>query len=196
MTIRFFDLIISLIGIIILLPVFFLTSIAIILESKGGAYYRQIRVGKGGQDFVLYKFRTMYRDSDYAGLLTVGKKDRRITRVGFILRKYKLDELPQLINVLIGNMSIVGPRPEVRKYVNLYSEKQKEILQIKPGITDIASIEYFNENELLENSADHEIFYIEKVMPAKLELNMLYINNQNIRHYFGIIFNTIARIFS
>jgi lipopolysaccharide/colanic/teichoic acid biosynthesis glycosyltransferase len=138
----------------------------------------------------------MYRDSDNAGLLTVGKKDRRITRVGLFLRKYKLDELPQLINVLIGNMSIVGPRPEVRKFVNLYSEKQKEILQIKPGITDIASIEYFNENELLENSADHEIFYIEKVMPAKIELNMFYINNQNIKHYFRIIFNTITRIFS
>jgi lipopolysaccharide/colanic/teichoic acid biosynthesis glycosyltransferase len=196
MSIRLCDFILSLIGIIVLLPIFVLVSIAVILESRGGALYRQIRVGKHGKDFVLFKFRTMYLNSDNDGLLTVGKKDSRITRVGFILRKYKLDELPQLINVFIGDMSIVGPRPEVRKYVDLYSEKQKRILLSKPGITDIASIEYYDENELLKNSIDHEKLYIEKIMPAKIELNMLYINNQSIMNYFEIILKTISRIFN
>lgn len=156
----------------------------------------QKRVGKGGEDFSLVKFRTMKTNSDKKGLLTVGSRDARITKVGYFLRKYKIDELPQLINVLNGTMSLVGPRPEVRKYVELYNENQKSILNVKPGITDYASIEYFNENDLLAKSDNPEQTYINEVMPAKIELNKKYIDNPTIVADFKIILLTLKKIMS
>ena len=142
---QFFDFIISLFGIILLLPLFAVISLLIIFDSSGGIFYLQKRVGKNNKDFKLYKFRTMKTDSDKKGLLTVGNADSRITRIGLWLRKYKFDELPQLFNVLLGNMSLVGPRPEVRKYVELYTPEELKVLSVKPGITDYASIEYVDE---------------------------------------------------
>ncbi|HEY4799612.1 MAG TPA: sugar transferase, partial [Bacteroidia bacterium] len=169
---RLLDVFGSAIGICILLPFFILFALLIILDSGFPVLYLQERVGKDGNDFSLLKFRTMKKNSDKSGLLTVGEKDPRITGIGFFLRKYKLDELPQLFNVLSGDMSLVGPRPEVRKYVELYNEEQKKVLSVQPGITDLASIEYSNENELIARSANPEEFYIHEVMPKKLKLNL------------------------
>jgi lipopolysaccharide/colanic/teichoic acid biosynthesis glycosyltransferase len=191
---RSFDVVTSLIGIILLFPILLILWICIQLESSGGGFYRQVRVGKDGVDFLLWKFRTMQTGADKKGLLTIGGRDSRVTRIGFYLRKYKLDELPQLINVLVGNMSIVGPRPEVRKYVNLYTSYQLKVLSVKPGITDYASIEYSNENELLAQSENPEKTYIEEVLPAKLELNMQYINTMNLGTDIQIILSTIKKI--
>ena len=191
---RGFDIVSSLIGIILLLPFLLILWICIQLESSGGGFYRQVRVGKNGIDFRLWKFRTMQTGSDKKGLLTIGGRDSRVTRIGYYLRKYKLDELPQLINVLVGDMSIVGPRPEVRKYVNLYTTDQRKVLSVKPGITDYASIEYSNENELLSQSGNPEKTYIEEVLPAKLELNMKYINTMNMGIDIQIILSTIKKI--
>ncbi|MFN5183298.1 MAG: sugar transferase [Bacteroidota bacterium] len=192
---RLFDIFFSSIGIIFLLPVFFIVAVIIVFTSKGGVFYIQKRVGKNGIDFSLFKFRTMKTGSDSKGLLTVGGRDSRITRVGYYLRKYKLDELPQLLNVFLGDMSLVGPRPEVRKYVNLYNEQQRQVLLVKPGITDFASIEFIDENEILGKSTDPEKTYIVEVMPAKLELNIKYINNQGLFTDIGIILKTILKIF-
>ncbi len=191
---RSFDIVFALLGILIVLPVFILISLVIIFSSRGGIVYRQVRVGKDSKDFYLLKFRTMKTDSDKSGLLTVGERDNRITNVGYFLRKYKLDELPQLFNVLIGEMSLVGPRPEVRKYVELYNEEQKKVLSVKPGITDYASIEYANENEVLAKSENPEQTYINEIMPHKLKLNLKYINNQSFGVYLKIIFKTLAKI--
>ena len=193
---RGFDVVSSLIGIILLFPILLILWIFIQLESSGGGFYRQVRVGKDGVDFRLWKFRTMQTGADKKGLLTIGGRDSRVTRIGFYLRKYKIDELPQLINVLVGEMSIVGPRPEVRKYVNLYTSDQLKVLSVKPGITDYASIEYSNENELLAQSANPEKTYIEEVLPAKLELNQKYINERRFLTDLRIIFHTIKKIFS
>jgi len=193
---RGFDVVSSLIGIILLFPILLILWICIQLESSGGGFYRQVRVGKNGIDFRLWKFRTMQTDADKKGLLTIGGRDSRVTRIGFYLRKYKLDELPQLINVLIGDMSIVGPRPEVRKYVEFYSQDQRKVLSMKPGITDYASIEYSNENELLAQSENPEKTYIEEVLPAKLELNQKYLNEQGFLTDLRIIFHTIKKIVS
>lgn len=192
---RIFDLIFSFFGIIILLPLFTIISLLIILDSPGGIFYLQTRVGKNSKDFKLFKFRTMKIDSDKKGLLTIGNMDSRITSIGLWLRKYKLDELPQLFNVFLGDMSLVGPRPEVRKYVDLYSSEQKKVLSVKPGITDNASIEYADENELLSKQADPENFYISKVMPSKLKINLEYISNQSVAEDFRIIIKTFLRIF-
>ena len=192
---RIFDFALSLLGIIILLPLFAIISLLIIFDSPGGILYLQTRVGKNNKDFKLFKFRTMKTDSDKKGLLTVGNTDSRITHTGLWLRKYKLDELPQLVNVLLGNMSLVGPRPEVRKYVELYSSEQKKVLSVKPGITDNASIEYADENELLSKQAEPENFYISEVMPAKLKINLEYISNQSVVEDFQIILKTFFRIF-
>ena len=193
--IRLIDFIASLFGLIFLLPVFLLIAIWIKLDdSKGPVFFRQKRVGKDGIDFGLYKFRSMYVDSDRHGLITVGGRDPRITRSGFYIRKYKLDELPQLINVLKGDMSMVGPRPEVRKYVDLYTDEQRRVLTVRPGITDYASIEYLDENTLLAQSADPDKTYIEEIMPAKIELNMKFINNPSLSEYLKIIFKTITAI--
>jgi lipopolysaccharide/colanic/teichoic acid biosynthesis glycosyltransferase len=159
-------------------------------------FYLQERVGRGYKMFKLIKFRSMRKDADKRGLLTVGGRDPRITWIGYYLRKYKLDELPQLFNVFIGNMSLVGPRPEVKKYVDMYNKVQKRVLKVKPGITDYASLEYFNENELLAKSSEPEKTYIQEVMPAKLQLNMKYIEEAGVWTDTKIILRTIARIFS
>jgi lipopolysaccharide/colanic/teichoic acid biosynthesis glycosyltransferase len=192
--IRCFDIFFSLLGLLLLSPVFIIIALYIRLNSPGGIFYKQTRVGKNGKDFKLYKFRTMKTGSDKGSLITIGVKDNRITSVGYYLRKYKLDELPQLLNVLTGDMSLVGPRPEVRKYVNLYSPEQQKILSILPGITDYASIEYMDENRLLGNSANPDETYIEQVIPAKIQYNMRYINNHTITEYFKIIFITLLKI--
>ncbi len=182
-------------GLIILFPLFVIVSLVIALNSRGGVFYLQTRVGKGNTDFKLFKFRTMYIDSEKKGLLTVGTKDSRITTPGYYLRKFKIDELPQLLNVFLGTMSLVGPRPEVRTYVSLYTKEQLEVLNVKPGITDYASLEYFNENELLAKSTNPEATYINEVMPAKLLLNRKYISQIGILTDFTIILKTIRRIF-
>jgi lipopolysaccharide/colanic/teichoic acid biosynthesis glycosyltransferase len=192
--IRFFDIFFSLIGLVLLIPVFIIIALMIVLDSKGNVFFIQKRVGKNNVDFRLFKFRTMYPGTEGSGSLTVGKADKRITRAGRFLRKYKLDELAQLINVLKGEMSFVGPRPEVRKYVELYSEEQKKVLAVRPGITDFASIEYFNENEILGKSSDPEKTYTGEVMPEKIRINMKYINNPGIRNYFIIIGKTLRHI--
>ena len=154
----------------------------------------QERIGRQGFPFKLYKFRSMRIDADQSGKLTVGMKDPRITQVGFFIRKYKLDEFPQFINVLRGEMSIVGPRPEVREFVALYTDTQKKVLEVKPGITDYASIEYFNENELLAASDDPKKTYIEDIMPDKLKINQKYLANPTLSHDLKIIFKTILRV--
>lgn len=192
---RLFDIIASLIGIIILSPIFFLIFLAVALNSGFPVFYLQTRVGKGNIDFKLFKFRTMFTDADKKGLLTVGGRDPRITPVGYFLRKYKLDELPQLFNVLFGSMSLVGPRPEVRKYVDMYNDEQKKVLTVQPGITDYASLDYINENDLLAKSQNPEETYIKEVMPAKLQLNLKYIQEAGLATDLKLIFKTIGKIF-
>ncbi len=191
---RGIDILFSLIGLICLFPFFIFISFFIFITSKGGVFFVQLRVGKNNKDFKLYKFRTMFLNSDSKGLLTVGNNDKRITKLGYYLRKNKLDELPQLINVLNGTMSLVGPRPEVRKYVNLYNSEQKSILEVKPGITDFASLMYYNENEILANSVNPEQTYINEIMPIKLELNKQYINEMSLFTDLKIIFKTFIKL--
>lgn len=192
--IRLLDILFSVIGLIILLPLFFFLSVWIKIDSCGPVFFRQVRVGKNNIDFKLLKFRSMFVDSEKKGLITVGANDSRITRSGLFIRKYKLDELPQLLNVLIGNMSLVGPRPEVRKYVDLYTQEQKRVLSVKPGITDYASIEYIDENELLAKSAESEKTYINQIMPEKIKYNLKYIDNKCSKEYLKIILLTIKSI--
>jgi putative undecaprenyl-phosphate galactose phosphotransferase len=192
--IRFFDFILSLVGLVVLAPIFIVLAIWIKIDSNGPVFYKQVRVGQNGIDFGLFKFRSMVVDADKKGLITVGGRDPRITRSGYFIRKYKLDELPQLINVLLGDMSLVGPRPEVRKYVELYTDEQQKVLSVKPGITDYASIEYMDENEILGKSNDPEKTYIEEIMPEKIKYNMKYINNKNLFEYFKIILLTVLKI--
>lgn len=191
---RLFDIIFSILGIVILLPFFLLFTILVLLDSGFPAFYRQQRVGKNNIDFSLIKFRTMVSNADKKGLLTVGEKDPRITRIGYFLRKYKIDELPQLFNVFIGDMSLVGPRPEVRKYVEMYNAEQKIVLLVKPGITDYASIAYSNENAILARSEDPEQLYINEIMPAKLKMNLKYIRERSLGTDLKIILQTIGRI--
>jgi lipopolysaccharide/colanic/teichoic acid biosynthesis glycosyltransferase len=191
---RLFDIFFSLTGIILLMPFFLLTWAFIRLDSKGGAIYKQTRVGLNNKDFKLFKFRSMFKDAEKRGQLTVGMRDQRITKVGYYIRRYKLDELPQLFNVLNGSMSIVGPRPELRKYVNYYNAEQMRVLSVKPGITDFASIKYFKENELLGKSPDPEKEYLEVIMPEKLKLNLQYIEQQTFAGDLKIIFNTILTL--
>lgn len=192
--IRFLDIIFSFIGIALLLPLLFLVALVIKLNSAGPIFYRQIRVGKNSIDFMLFKFRTMHVNADQLGLLTVGGRDARITSVGYFLRKYKIDELPQLMNVLLGDMSLVGPRPEVRKFVNYYTAEQQKVLTVRPGISDWASILYKNENEILETSLNPEQDYIYKIIPDKIRYNMIYIENYTVYEYFKIIFVTVYHI--
>ncbi|MFZ4263632.1 sugar transferase [Sphingobacterium sp. HJSM2_6] len=191
---RIFDILLALFGLIVLSPVFVIISILILLDSKGGIFYRQIRVGKNVEDFPMLKFRTMYVHQHDQLLLTLGNHDVRITKLGYWLRKYKLDELPQLFNVLKGHMSFVGPRPEVRKYVNLYNDEQIMVLSVKPGITDLASIEFSNECELLAKSNDPENFYIKELIPLKINQNMKYIKNNDLWIDLKIIYLTINKI--
>ena len=192
--IRFFDFILGLVGLVVLAPIFIMLAIWIKIDSKGPVFYKQVRVGQNGINFGLFKFRSMVVDADKKGLITVGGRDPRITRSGYFIRKYKLDELPQLINVLLGDMSLVGPRPEVRKYVELYTDEQQKVLSAKPGITDYASIEYMDENEILGKSSDPEKTYIEEIMPEKIKYNMKYINNKSLFEYFKIILLTVLKI--
>ncbi len=192
--IRFFDIIISLYVIVLLLPVIVVIAIIIMLDSPGGAFFFQTRVGQYGRDFNLIKFRTMRVGAEQHGALTVGARDSRITAPGIFLRKFKLDELPQLFNVLKGEMSLVGPRPEVRRYVDMYTPAQRIVLTVKPGITDYASIEFVDENEILGSSRDPEMTYILYVMPAKIELNRRFIDNPGTKQYFAILLKTIIKI--
>ncbi len=191
---RLFDIIFSLIVLLTFLPLFIVIAVLIIVDSKGGVFFKQIRVGKNNVDFFLYKFRTMSLGSDKKGEITIGNNDSRITKVGSVLRKYKLDEFPQLLNILNGEMSIVGPRPEVRKYVEIYTKEQLNVLSVKPGLTDYASLEYINESEILGNSEDPNQTYINEVMPIKLELNLKYISNISFITDLSLIFKTIIRI--
>ena len=190
---RIFDITLSLFGLIILLPFMLIIAILIKFDSKGTVFFKQIRITKGGKEFKIFKYRTMRVGSDKYSQITVGK-DERITKIGSFLRKYKLDEIPQLINVLIGDMSLVGPRPEVPKYVALYTDEQKEILKVRAGITDYASIEFSNENDLLALEKDSEKAYIEKVMPRKIELNKKYLSEISILTDVKIILLTIKKI--
>lgn len=183
-------------ALLVLSPVFFLIASFILIDSRGGVIYRQLRVGKDNRDFYIYKFRTMFKNSDRHGLITTGSSDARVTRAGRFLRKYKLDELPQLFNILKGDMSIVGPRPEVRKYVDLYSAEQFTVLSVRPGLTDYASLSYLNEGELLASHEDPEKLYVEEIMPAKLSLNLRYLKNKSMKEDFRIIFETLDRILS
>lgn len=189
---RLFDIVCSFFGLVILSPLFIFLSLWVGLSSRGGVFYKQQRVGLNGRDFTLYKFRSMATGSDKKGLLTVGGKDSRITKAGYFIRKYKLDELPQLFNVLKGDMSFVGPRPEVRKYVDMYSEEQRRVLSVRPGITDIASMKYRNENDLLAKAENPEQYYIDVIMPDKLALNLNYIDTRNFFRDIKLIFRTIA----
>ena len=191
---RLFDIICSLLGILVLGPVFIIIWICVRLESKGPALFLQTRVGLNEKDFRLFKFRTMYLNAEAKGQLTVGMKDPRITGVGYFLRKYKLDELPQLFNVLKGDMSLVGPRPEVKKYVNLYTKEQKIVLSVRPGITDYASIAFINENELLAKAENPEKYYIEHIMQEKLALNLSYINSRLLFKDVILIWKTLIKI--
>jgi lipopolysaccharide/colanic/teichoic acid biosynthesis glycosyltransferase len=193
---RLFDFTAALLALVILMPFFLLIALIIIIASKGGVFYAQTRVGKGQKHFHLLKFRTMVPEADKSGELTIGIQDPRITRFGSFLRKYKLDELPQLLNILAGEMSFVGPRPEVPKYVALYNEEQLKVLTVRPGLTDYASLEYINENEILGKSADPEHAYLNAIMPAKLKLNLKYIEDQCFILDMRIILKTLKAIFS
>jgi len=191
---RVFDVVFAILCLILFSPLLILIAILIKLDSKGPVIFKQIRVGRNMKDFNLIKFRTMKVLQSNNSLLTIGNHDNRITKLGYWLRKYKLDELPQLLNVLKGQMSFVGPRPEVRKYVNMYSEEQRYVLSIKPGITDWASVEFCNENELLQHAEDPENYYIERIIPAKIKQNMRYIRQHDIFTDFKIIWLTLNRI--
>lgn len=193
---RLFDIIFSFIGLVLLSPVFLIMAIWIKSDSKGPVFYKQIRVGKNGKEFSLYKFRSMHIGSDRKGLLTIGGKDPRVTNSGYFIRKFKLDEFPQLINVFFGEMSIVGPRPEVPKYVALYNKEQRMVLTVRPGISDYSSIRFSNENELLEKAEKPEEFYISEIMPEKLLMNLEYIRNNNLWIDVRIILMTFKKLIS
>lgn len=188
---RLFDVVCSFFGLLVLSPLFVFLSLWVGLGSKGGVFYKQKRVGRFNKDFTLYKFRSMRVGADKKGLLTIGGKDSRVTKAGFFIRKYKLDELPQLLNVLKGDMSFVGPRPEVRKYVDMYTERQLKVLDVRPGITDLASIKYRNENDLLAAADNPEKYYIDVVMQDKLALNLQYIETRTFLGDIKLIFRTI-----
>ncbi len=192
---RIFDFIVSLMGLIFLAPFFLIFAILIKINSSGSVFYLQERVGKHGKLFKLFKFRTMRIDADKGNAITVGKRDPRITTMGHFLRKFKLDELPQLINVFIGDMSLVGPRPELKKFVDLYNDQQRKVISVKPGITDYASIQFRNENELLEGKGDPIDFYIREIMPVKLSLNLKYIEERSFWLDIKIILQTLVSIF-
>ena len=192
--IRFCDIVLSCLGLLLLSPLFAVVAVWIVIDNPGPIFYREMRVGKDGKDFGLLKFRSMRVGADKSSLITIGEHDSRVTRAGYYIRKYKLDELPQLWNVLVGDMSLVGPRPEVRKYVDMYTDEQRQVLTVRPGITDYASIEYIDENRLLAQAEDPDRTYIEEILPAKIALNMRYIKHQTLGEYMKIIFLTLAKI--
>ncbi|MFB0919136.1 MAG: sugar transferase [Clostridiaceae bacterium] len=190
-----FDLVLGIIGFILLSPILVIISVLVVFTSKGPAFFKQDRVGKNGRVFGIYKFRTMITNAEDVGLkLTIGD-DPRITSVGKVLRKYKLDELTQIINIVIGDMSFVGPRPEVPKYVAMYNPEQRKVLIVKPGVTDLASIKFRNENEILGKSKDPEKTYIEKIMPEKLRINLEYVENISLLNDIRLILKTIKEVF-
>lgn len=191
---RLFDILASGFGLICLSPLFAVLAVWIKCDSPGPVFYRQVRVGRGNKDFRIFKFRSMRVGSDKKGLITVGGHDPRVTRSGYYIRKYKLDEFPQLINVFIGDMSLVGPRPEVRKYVDMYTPDQLRVLDVRPGITSLASLRYRNENELLAQAEDPDRCYVEKVMPDKLAIDLEYVRKANLLTDIKLIFATIASI--
>lgn len=183
-------------GLLVISPVFLFLAVWIKLDSKGPVFYRQVRVGRGNKDFRIFKFRSMRVGSDKKGLITVGGHDPRVTRSGYFIRKYKLDEFPQLINVFTGDMSLVGPRPEVRKYVDMYTAEQMHVLDVKPGVTSLASIRYRNENELLEKAADPDRYYVEVVMQDKLAIDLEYVRKASLGYDIKLIFHTFWEIVS
>lgn len=191
---RLCDILLSGVGLIMLSPLLIVVAIWIKLDSAGPVFYRQVRVGRHNKDFRIYKFRSMYVDSDKRGLITIGGHDPRVTRAGYYIRKAKIDELPQLINVFLGDMSFVGPRPEVRKYVDMYTAEQLHVLDIRPGITDAASIKYRNENEILEKQADPEQYYIDVIMQDKLRINLDYVAHHSLLGDLKLIVNTFVAI--
>lgn len=191
---RLFDSVAAAIGLIVLLPLLLGIALAILLTSPGGAFYRQTRIGLKGRPFRLLKFRSMRPGSDADLKITVGGRDPRITPIGYFIRKSKLDELPQLINVLFGDMSLVGPRPEVPEYVALYTTEQREVLSVRPGVTSLASIAYMDENELLGRSADPTRTYVEEVMPAKLALDLQYVSDRSTFKDLRIILRTLGKV--
>lgn len=191
---RLFDIIASCFGILLLSPVLIVVSILIKLDSKGPVFYRQVRVGRYNKDFRIYKFRSMRVGADKGSLVTIGGRDPRITRSGYFIRKYKIDELPQLINVFLGDMSLVGPRPEVRHYVNYWTSEQMKVLNVRPGITDPASIKFRNENELMEKAYDPEDYYINVIMQEKIKLYLEYVDKASFWYDIKLIFKTFKVI--
>jgi len=187
---RLFDIVASGCGLIVLSPILFLVAIWIKIDSKGSVFYRQVRVGYKNRDFQIIKFRSMRIGSDKGSLVTIGGRDPRVTRSGYWIRKFKIDELPQLINVLIGDMSLVGPRPEVRHYVDYWTSGQMHVLDVRPGITDPASIKFRNENELMEQAADPEDYYIHVIMQEKIKLYLEYVENASFWYDMKLIFKT------
>jgi len=191
---RIFDIFCSFIILLFFLPFGLIISFLIVIESRGGIFYVQKRIGRYGKPFSLIKFRSMHKNSDKHLRLTVGMNDKRITRVGYFIRKFKIDEFPQFINVLIGDMSIVGPRPEVEEYANLYTAEQREIFNVRPGITGVSSVEYFSEDDILGKSDDPNKTYIEEIMPAKIELNKQYLSNPSIKNDIRIMWLTFIKM--
>ena len=192
---RAFDFLVAAVALLVLFPVFFVLGLLVKLDSRGPVFYRQERVGRHLTIFKLWKFRSMRTDADRQAAITIGERDPRITRVGYWLRKFKLDELPQLINVLLGDMSLVGPRPEVAKFVHLYTPEQKKVLTIRPGITDWASIQFRNENALLEGKPDPIAYYVSEIMPVKLALNLQYVEKRSFWVDLTILFQTFRALF-
>ena len=187
---RLFDILVSAVGLIGLSPLLLVVAIWIKLDSPGPVFYRQVRVGRYNKDFRIFKFRSMRIGSDKGSLVTIGGRDPRITRSGYFIRKFKIDELPQLINVLIGDMSLVGPRPEVRHYVNYWTAEQMHVLDVRPGITDPASIKFRNENELLAQATDPEKYYIDVIMQEKIRLYLDYVAKSSFCYDIKLIFQT------
>lgn len=193
---RLFDIVASGLGLIVLSPLFLILAIWIKLDSKGPVFYRQVRVGYKNKDFRIFKFRSMRVDADKGSLVTIGGRDPRVTKSGYWIRKFKLDELPQLINVFIGDMSLVGPRPEVRHYVDYWTPEQMHVLDVRPGITDPASIKFRNENELMEKAEAPEKYYIEVIMQEKIKLYLEYVEKHSFWYDLGLIFKTFWVIVS
>lgn len=191
---RLFDIVFSVIVLVLFLPIGIVISIWVVIESRGGIFFIQERIGRNGAPFSMLKFRSMRKNAEASGKLTIGMNDQRITQSGKFIRKFKLDEFPQFINVLKGDMSVVGPRPEVKEFVDLYTADQYTILDVKPGITDFASLEYFEENKLLGLSDNPKETYVSVIMPAKIALNKKYLNNPNLTTDLKIIWRTFTKI--
>ena len=193
---RLFDIVASGCGLLVLSPVLLVVAIWIKLDSRGPVFYRQVRVGYKNKDFRIFKFRSMRIGADKGSLVTIGGRDPRITRSGYFIRKYKLDELPQLINVFIGDMSLVGPRPEVRHFVDYWTPEQMHVLDVRPGITDPASIKFRNENELMGKAENPEEYYINVIMQEKIKLYLEYVENASFMYDLMLIFKTFKVIIS